>query len=151
MTDKPKLFAWEIINPSDKYTIAAPTFAAAAAATLMRGHGSFGLEPEQEDGECMPIFLLGGHEPFIAEHFGGDLSQWLDDHKAEVADALDSVLLGGFGRRADYDAAVAAIDDPQKLAQFREQWQDKCSSMNDIGGYAHRLAAHLRSDEGSDA
>lgn len=144
MTEKPQMLAWEIINPSDKYTITAPTFAAAAAAALLIGEGKLALEPEHDEGQRMPLFLFGGHEEFIAEHFGGDLVRWIDDHKSEVADALDSVLLGGLGRRADYDAAVAAIDDPEKLARFRERWQEKRSSMNDIGGYAHRLAAHLR-------
>jgi hypothetical protein len=64
-----------------------------------------------------------------------------------VIDALDSVLLGGPGRRADYDAAVEAIDDPEKLAAFRAAWQEKRSSLNDIGGYAHGLARSMREQD----
>lgn len=142
--------AWEIINPSDKYTIIAERFEVAAAATLLLGSGRLALDPEDEGGQRLPLFLFGGHEEFIKEHFSGDLDAWLDGHKAEVATALDSVLLGGFDRRADYNAAIAAIDDPAKLLAFKTAWQDKRSSMNDIGGCAHRLAEHLRTTDGGE-
>jgi hypothetical protein len=143
------LHSWELINPSDKYTLQAYDFATAAAACLLIGEGRCGLEPEtDEHGEATqprcPLFLFGGHEAFIEEHFGGDLGAWLGEHRLAVADCLDSVLLGGFARRADYDAAIAAIDDPVKLAAFREAWQDKRSSLNDIGGWAHDYARRLR-------
>ncbi len=42
-------------------------------------------------------------------------------------------------------AALAnAIDDPEKKANFISEWQDGRSSLNDIGGKAHRLAERLR-------
>jgi hypothetical protein len=136
--------SWEIINPSDKYTLQAADFATAAAACLLLGEGRYGLDPESDGQPRCPLFLFGGHDDFIAEHFGGDLSAWIDAHVEAVAECLDSVLLGGFGRRRDYDAAVAAIDDPVKLAVFREAWLDKRSSLNNIGGYAAQIAAGLR-------
>lgn len=135
---------WEITNPSDPYTIESDSFLAAAAATLLVGEGRMGLEPQCEDDPGMPLFLFGGHESFVDEHFGGDLGAWIDAHPAEIADALDSVLLGGFDRRSDFASAMEAIDDPAKRLLFREKWQDKRSSMSDIGGYAYRLAEHFR-------
>jgi hypothetical protein len=135
---------WAITNPSDPYTIESETFPAAAAAVLLLGEGRFGLAPEDKKTQGMPLLMFGGGEAFIEEHFGGDLRGWIHANMPAVIDALDSVLLGGFGRRADYRAAIEAIDDPAKLASFKSAWQDKRSSRNDIGGSAHRLAAHLR-------
>lgn len=140
------LLSWEIINPSDKYTLQARDFATAAAVCLLLGEGRYGLRPEHEDGQECPMFLFGGHETFLAEHFGGDLSAWITEHKDAMVECLDSVLLGGFGRRADFDAAVAAVDDPEKLEAFREAWLDNRSSMNNIGGYAKQIADHLRAN-----
>ncbi len=141
-----RLYSWEVINPSDKYTLQARDFATAAAACLLLGEGRYGLDPETDDQPRCPLFLFGGHEEFVTYHFGGDLSAWIDGHVESVAECLDSVLLGGFDRRRDYDAAVSAIDDPSKLAAFRDAWLDKRSSLNNIGGYASRLAAHLRGE-----
>lgn len=140
------LLSWEIINPSDKYSLQARDFPTAAAACLLLGEGRMGLDPETDEQPRCPVFIFGGHESFVDEYFGGDLSGWIDAHLEAVADCLDSVLLGGFSRRRDFDAAVAAIDDPAKLATFREAWLDKRSSLNNIGGYAAELAAHLRSE-----
>lgn len=149
--EEPSMHVWEIINPSDAYTIEAPTFPIAAAATLMLGEGRLGLSPENEDDPSLPLFLFGGHEKFVADYFDGDLTAFLMANEAGIADALDSVLLGGFGRRADYAAAMAAIDDPAKREAFREKWQDKRSSLNDIGHAAWRLAERLRERAGQRA
>jgi hypothetical protein len=149
MTEIKRLYSWELINPSDKYTLQAHDFTTAAATCLILGEGRYGLDPQtDEDGNAeqprCPLFLFGGADDFIAEHFGGDLGAWLGGHRLAVADCLDSLLLGGFGRRADYDAATKAIDDPVKLAAFRESWQGKRSSMNDIGSWAHDYAQRMR-------
>jgi hypothetical protein len=139
------LYSWEIINPSDRCTLQARDFPTAAASCQLLGEGRYGLDPERDDQPRCPLLIFGGHEDFIAEHFGGDLSQWIDGHLDAIVECLDSVLLGDFSRRADYDAAVAAIDDPIKLAAFRRSWADKRSSLNDICGRAAQIADGLRS------
>ncbi len=141
------LYSWEIINPSDKCTLLARDFPTAAAACLILGEGRYGLDPATDDQPRCPLFLFGGHEAFIAEHFGGDLSRWIDEHAAAVAECLDSVLLGGFSRRADFDAAVAAIDDPAKMASFRAAWADKRSSLNETARYGSSTSADVRERE----
>jgi hypothetical protein len=151
-TEPKALLVWEIINPSDAYTIEAPDFRTAAAAVLVLGEGKYGLRPEDEDeGESMPLFLFGGHEGFLATHFGGEdgLGEFIRDNPGPLADAFDSVLLGRFDRRRDYKAALAAIDDPVKREQFRDAWHDNRSSLNDIGGRARDIARHLRGRAGT--
>ena len=61
-----------------------------------------------------------------------------------VADALASMMLGGFEDRRRYNIALAAIDDLEKKARFIDEWQDGRSSLNDIGGEAHKLATSLK-------
>ena len=140
-----KLHTWEIINPSDDYTLQAVSFPVAAAAGLLLGGGQYGLEAIGHDLPGLPLFLFGGGiDAFIDEHHGGDLSKFIDANAEEIVACLDSVLLGSADRRKDYDAAVAAIDDPAKLAAFREAWLDKRSSLNNIGGRAMDLADGLR-------
>lgn len=50
---------------------------------------------------------------------------------------------GDFEDRARYNAALEAIDDPEKKAAFIDKWQAGCSSLNNIGGRAHRMAQAL--------
>ena len=107
---------YEITNPSDPYTIEAPTLCIAGAATLLLGEGRYGLEAEGE-GKGMPIFLFGGSDEWWAEQCPGQTLQcFFDANLPAIADALGSVTLG----------------------------REERSSMNDIGGRAAALAAALR-------
>lgn len=54
------------------------------------------------------------------------------------------MMFGGFEDRRRYELALSAIDDSEKKARFIDDWQDGHSSLNDIGGKAHRLAAKLK-------
>ncbi len=65
--------------------------------------------------------------------------------KIELADCLDSCLIGKPLDRETYRAGLDLIDDPVKRDKWREKWhQDRLSSMNDIGGRARAMAAKLR-------
>lgn len=71
----------------------------------------------------------------------------LKARKAEVVDALESMLFGAFEDRRRYQAALDAITDAEKRKQFVAAWQDGRSSLNDIGSFAHKMAKHLREME----
>lgn len=64
--------------------------------------------------------------------------------KKEVSDALKSMMLGHFEDRWRYEAALSAITEPDKREKFIADWQDGCSSLNDIGSYCHKLAEKLK-------
>jgi len=108
---------FEIINPSDPYTIESDDFAAAAGACVLLGEGAYGLR--EVDGEReMPIFLLAPLariDGWFRDNCGGSLNETLGGKRAAIADAL---------------ATVKA--------------QRERSSLNDIGAAAHGLATALR-------
>ena len=88
---------FEIVNPSDAYTIEGELLPCGVA-TMILGEGTYGLKDERGD-TAMPIFLFGGHEPWLKEQGVQDLSVYLEEHRAEIATALETVLIGHFGDR----------------------------------------------------
>lgn len=111
---------YEIINPSDRYTIEHSDFLALAAACVLLGNGQYALAPIDHEGEKVPMFLFGGFDEWWSEHSPDvDIGGYLEANKRAVAEAMESVSLSG-----------------------RER-----SSLNDIGGRAKKWAEHLRSGE----
>lgn len=107
---------FEIINPSDPYTITGEP-ASAAAATLFLGEGQYALRDAANE-SVLPLCLFGGHEKAMADLGVPDFDAWLSDpdNLESVAEALDTVRLG----------------------------RDKRSSLNNIGARAKELADALR-------
>ena len=136
---------YDLINPSDPYTFIADDLETAALVVLIFGT-AYGAKPKN-GGEEVPIFLLGGALEWYQKHFGRTPDDGLIAKKKEVADAMESMMLGYFQDRERYEAALAAITDPQKKAKFMKTWQDGCSSLNNIGQAAHSLAKKLRAEE----
>lgn len=56
-------------------------------------------------------------------------------------------MYGHFEDRRRYEAALKAITDEEKKKEFMKEWQDGRSSLNNIGGYAHKLGAKLKGQE----
>jgi len=130
---------WEIVNPSDHYTIEAADFRIAAAAVLVLGRGAFGLTSD-EGGAELPVFLLGGADEYLEETWPEGFGEYLQKNQVAIADCLDSVVIGN--RRA-YLAATEMMS-PKQRAKFRLVWQDEHrSSTNDIGRGAWEIAAHI--------
>jgi hypothetical protein len=138
---------YEIVNPSDAYTLETGNYVAACIATLALGNGKYGLTAigGTED-EGMPIFFFSDPDKWLTEKFGKDFNGLLSEIPPnELADVFDSVIIGDANTRKDYLEALALIDDETKKAMWRESWHDRRrSSMNDIGGRARRLAEGLR-------
>lgn len=139
------MIEYEFINFSDPYTFKAENCETAALVVLLAGP-AYGAETKDSDPELhIPIFLVGGDPAaWYKEKFGRTPVEGLDALKGHVADAFASFMLGGFEDRARYEAALKAIDDPEKRKKFIEEWQDGRSSLNDIGTWAHSLADKLR-------
>lgn len=136
---------YELINPSDPYTFIADDLETAALVV-------FALSPaygaKNKDGEvAVPVFVFGGADEWYSEQFGRNTVDGFNAKKKQLAAALNSMLLGGFEDRRRYEAALAAITDPYKKAEFIAKWQDGRSSLNDIGTRCHRLAERMKSDE----
>ena len=128
------LGVWEIANPSDKYTIKGP-FMACAVAVAVLGNGAYGIEGTP---------VLFGWDGWLKDKGIEDLSAYIDAHKGEIADALDSVLIGSEADRAEVESALALMPAEKRAAWLNERHDRRRSSMNNIGGRARKLAAMLR-------
>jgi len=51
---------FEIVNPSDPYTIETDDFAAACVATILLGVGKYALDEKGGEKRQMPLLFLGG-------------------------------------------------------------------------------------------
>lgn len=134
---------YELINPSDGYTFYAgnPEVAAAAAWIISGNFGAVCLDGDETD---YGIGLFGIPKSFTEKV--GDIEKFLADHSAELAEALESFVVGTNSRRErkQYDETVAALR-PEMVEKWKADWSDaKRSSMNDIGKVASQRAAQLR-------
>lgn len=111
---------YEIINPSDPYTMTADDLQIAAAVVCLLGEGKYAAKPTAGAGSEVPMFLFGGHDKWFAQMFGMNFEATIDHvmtHRGdELAQALESVTLASQER----------------------------SSLNDIGGRAKAMAQAVR-------
>lgn len=89
---------FEIINPSDPYTMEAPDLQVAAVAVSFLGDGKYPLSGIGEDkGQDVPPFIFGGHDEWFTSQFDMDFKSSADhvmqERGEELATALDSVTL----------------------------------------------------------
>ena len=133
---------FELVNPSDPYTFIANDYETAALTVFCIG-SQYGAHTK--DGEYeVPITMFGGGSDWYKKEFQRTPEEGLQEKRGLVADALESMMFGEFEDRKRYNAALNAIDDEQKRKKFIEEWQDGCSSLNDIGTYCHELAEKIK-------
>lgn len=149
---------YELVNPSDPYTFEAESEVIAGAVALGLGDGKYPADQivdgrraaSEEEGDCIPCWAFDkdpekAANKWFEERCGKGFNDFIRDNMEEIATALDSVLIGSHTDRKIFEAAMEKIDDPEKQKEFRDEWHDKKrSSMNDIGGYAWKLAESLR-------
>jgi hypothetical protein len=149
---------YEIINMSDPYTIEAKSLDVAFVACLCLGDGQYAFEPIDDEGnnvdaEKIPLFFgsleQSGIQKWSQEHFGelfqDVVARVRTEKRLELADCLDSCLIGDAKDRDTYYAGLKLIDDPAKRQQWLDRWHDKRrSSLNDIGGRAYAIAENFR-------
>lgn len=136
---------YEIINPSDPYTLKASSFKVAAAATTLLGEGAWGLRGVGESEETMPVLLFGGGEEWLTQQDMWPIGDFIDANHEAVVQALDTVLIGDANERIAFDRAMAAVtSDADRQAAWAAYHEEKRSSLRDIGGYAKELVQYLR-------
>lgn len=112
---------FEIVNPSDPYTMEADDLQIAVVAVSLLGDGKYPLKGLGEDaGQDVPFFAFGGADEWFLEKFGMNYettaTHALEHRHDDLAKAFESVTLG----------------------------RSKRSSMNDIGGRAKAIAQAIR-------
>lgn len=139
---------WELINPSDAYTMAGDDYDVAAVACLLLGEGHMGLV-EIGGARRVPIMLFGLNDAWAQEGFGCTVTDLcnrvMKEKRTALADALASVMIASPAERASYTLALEFIDDPTKRQTYRDRWHDRQrSSLNDIGKRAWEMADRIR-------
>lgn len=135
---------YEIINPSDAYTMKHDDPAAAAVAGLFLGNGAYGLE-DADGNRALPLFLLGGDpEAWLQETHGVTIEQVMAERPLAVAEALESVLIGGFDARREVESATEKMTPEDAAKWLAERHDARRTSMNNIGRRARSIAASLR-------
>lgn len=113
---------YKLVNPSDPYTFEADNDETAALVIFML---STAYGAHTESGETrVPIFIFGGAEEWYKEKFGRNVEEGIAAKRKQVAEALNSMQLGNFEDRRMYEAALAAITEVDKKAEFIAKWQD---------------------------
>ncbi len=143
---------YEIINMSDAYTIEANSLDVAFMACLFLGQGQYSFKPlGDEEAQDIPFFMFGGVEEWCSLHLSQSFKAVVDHlttdpaKREELADCLDSCLIGHQEDRETYRAGIELIDDPAKRETWRRKWhKDRLSSMNDIGNRAYIMAKKIR-------
>lgn len=135
---------YEIINPSDAYTLKSDDPAIAAVACMILGSGAYGLTDEKGVTAC-PIFLFCGvPDEWMRATYNVSIDELLAGRLLEIAAVLESVMIGNFGERADAESAIARMNATDAAAFLAERHDRRRSSMNDIGARAAALAERLR-------
>lgn len=133
---------YELVNPSDPYVFQADSFPVAVTTAWLISPMYEAKPEEGDDYFGIPAFMEDPAKEY-KERFGDSVENFINKHNAEIVDALQSIVLGGFKDYCRYLLAVEAIDDLEKLMAFREKWNDGRSSMNDICKHAEKLAHWL--------
>lgn len=116
---------YELITPSDPITFKAPNDKIAIAVAILLGHGKAGCHNEQ--GESLPTMYLFHPDPMpeIEKDLGAPFDTFFDAHAKEIAESLLSFAYGNIEDRRQYDDAVEAITDPEKLKAFKAKHEDR--------------------------
>lgn len=133
---------YDIINPSDPYTIEGE-HAVCCIATAILGEGHYGLQAA--DGtQAMPLLLFNTAETWFPKTFGKSFADLLHATPPEaLAMCLESVLCCSLKERLVYEAS----DNPAARGVLRLEWSERRSSMNNIGERAYAIAAQLRGEK----
>ena len=143
---------YEIINPSDPYTMVAADDEAARLAGIILGQGKLGIIDENDE-TVLPILIFDAAK-YLNEMWP-DWEQQLAARLADIANALDSVLIGSRADRLTFDKGLELIEGEDKRSEWWVHWHDgRRSSLNDIGrraimtagGIRNKLAANLVTD-----
>ena len=147
---------YEIINPSDPYTIKGSDEALVCVATFYLGDGAWGLRELDKDGSdvegdmTLPIFRFGGDWKswFLDTHKIADVEGYIKKNAGKLADCLETVLIGSPRARTALEAMLAAISDEKERKKAHDAYADKMrSSLNDIGSCAQDCVKLFRKME----
>ena len=140
---------YELVNPSDPYTLECDDLEVAAIVSCLLGEGKTPLRDVEKDELAVPFFLFGGHDEWFRDRFGRDFSATLtlvaETKRDQLVKAFESLVIGSVSDRAIYRSAMDNIPDEERRKAFARDWADKKrSSITDYGRSAVAYAKHFR-------
>jgi len=134
----------EIINPSDAYTIECENMELLTAAIFILGEGAYGTS-SLETNYQVPMTIFGSENgvDFFKKTFDLDLHEYVKNHKKEIASCLSTICLGKIEDRNIYFSNLEKLDGIEKEKYIEKWYDEKQSSMNQIGQRALKLAKLL--------
>lgn len=118
---------YEFITPSDPITFTAEDPRIAFVCGLVLGNAKAGVRSEKD--ESLPTLWLFSSkedtEAGIIDFLGCPLREFVTGREEEIAACFDTFAYGSIADRRDHDAALRAITDPAKLAEFRAHHEDQ--------------------------
>lgn len=150
------MLCYEIVNPSDAATMLAPDREVALAALAFIGEGAYAgrviardlrsIGDDEAEPLAVPMFFGDTYDAWwkAAGYTDEPIDTVLRTRKGELVTALRSVAYGSLEDRRTYESAISAITDPDKLAAFKREWEDRRrSSLNAIAKRAWAWADHI--------
>ncbi len=137
------MITYYLINPSDEYTFVAKSKEVAALAIAFLG-SSYGAKDNENEDNNVPVMFFTDPEEWYKTEFGRKSEDGIDELWKDVAECLESFVLGGLRDREIYNTAINAIHGAEQLKEFLEKWYDKRTSANNIGEYVTYLAKKIR-------
>lgn len=117
---------YELVNPSDHITYYAKNDQVAYLCAVLLS-GGFNAEPI--GGEAIGPFLMfagkNEKEKAIKDILGGDIDKFLKENRSHIAEAYRSFAYLNPEERRMYDEALKSITDPDKLAEFKKNHEDR--------------------------
>lgn len=147
------MIVFSLVNPSDPYTLVAPSLKIAAVATCIFGEGRYGLRQCDGQGDAaMPPFMEFGHESWFQRKFGETFEQALYDvhsrHREAMVRCLGSVLYGTLADRLKIGPELDLLGAEERALRLLDWHDSNRSSSNDIGrrawDFSNRLALTLQ-------
>lgn len=148
---------YNVINPSDPYTIATFDHDVAAVACFCLGEGAYAFEPVDPETPSLrvPIFLFDSADPWCQSTFGKTTAELLADvvaHKRLALIAcLDSLLIGSVADRHQFNRDTAGLSDAERARIKASHHVQRCTSLNDVGARAALLVRQLQAMPGNEA
>lgn len=137
---------FEIINPSDPYTMEAPDLEVAACAVAVLGRGAYGLnELSGDKSGNVPMFPVTGHDEWFTKQFGrnfdASLNHVFEQRADALAKALASVFIGTAIDKRVFEQEAAGCQDEEAFQKLLTARHDAArTSVNDIGRQAWAFA-----------
>ena len=119
---------YEFVTPSDPITFECDNDKIAFTCAVIIGSGKAGCHRYEKGKDIsIPSLMLFDKEPekTIAEYLGCDISKFTDDNHEKIASGMKSFAYGSIEERVQYDEAIEAITDPDKLEKFKASHEDR--------------------------